>query len=399
MEIRCLKCKGRGFCGRKVCPHVMKLNSMANARKRHTKTEFSSQSPAPFIGRFGYPEVNVGVLSPPENSKDTWKYDSPKYWSKTNYDIPRLVNIRADLLNSKFKSSVKGNISQVQEVGLAQRPVDMDFFLQDKPRFRMQSNSVTAPTGPDAHLQKADITSNPKIGRKVDKVYSDTEMKAADAINYLYKSGYDESFVSKIMSVGGIGKDRKLVPTRWSITAADDTVGKNLIEEVSLYKQINEHTAYFGEYLGNYYLIMLLPGLWGYELFETYVAKNFAGSPEYTTDYENHTGRKHYAYNCAGGYYSVRLAILEKLREMKRRATCVVVRVITGDYSVPLGVWVTREASRKALANNPLRFSSKELMLNYARLILNKKFGIRKEEIIKDSKLLKVKQNTLDKFC
>ena len=37
----------------------------------------------------------------------------------------------------------------------------------------------------------------------------------------------------------------------------------------------------------------------------------------YSTDYENYYGRKEYASTTAGGYYTVRLAILEKLKEMK----------------------------------------------------------------------------------
>lgn len=403
MNIKCLRCKGRGYCGRNFCPHVAKLNSMSKAKERHTKTEFSSQAPTPFIGRSGYPDVNVGVLSPPENTKETWKYDSPRYWAQKNYPISSLVDLRADLLNSKYTASVKGRqVDNIQEVGLASRPVDMDFSLEDKPKFRVQSDSVTAPTGPDAKLKKSAIKTNPKVDKKVEKVHSDTDLKAGDAINHLYKSGYDENFLSNVLSVGGVGakENRKLVPTRWSITATDDTVGKSLIQKIQDYNEINEHIAYFGEYLGNYYLILLMPGVWGFELFETYKPDKSSGqNMEFTTDYETHEGRKYYAENCAGGYYTVRLAVLEKLQEMKRKATCVAIRVITGEYSVPLGVWVTREASRKAMNAKSINFSSKELMLKYAKLILNKKFGIQQGEIVKDSRLLSFKQNTLEKFC
>ena len=44
-----------------------------------------------------------------------------------------------------------------------------------------------------------------------------------------------------------------------------------------------------------------------------------------------------------------------------------VLRFITGDYAVPLGVWVTREATRKAMNGKPIIFSDKELMLKYFR--------------------------------
>ena len=45
------------------------------------KTDFFGSTPAPFIGRFGYPHVNIGVLSPQFNG-DVKHYDSPKLWSK-----------------------------------------------------------------------------------------------------------------------------------------------------------------------------------------------------------------------------------------------------------------------------------------------------------------------------
>ena len=89
------------------------------------------------------------------------------------------------------------------------------------------NSSHTAPTGPNGSLIKAKITSNSKIHTKVDKVVSDIDLKSVDAMVYLHKNDFDENFLSKILSIGtlGIKKNRKLVPTRWGITAVDDTLG------------------------------------------------------------------------------------------------------------------------------------------------------------------------------
>ena len=117
---------------------------------------------------------------------------------------------------------------------------------------------------------------------------------------------------------------------------------------------------------------------WSYELFEMYMPKaewNISDKVQYMTDYEPYDGRKGYAENCGGGYYSVRLAILEKLKNMKKQAAVLALRFITGEYAVPLGVWVTREATRKALNNKPMEFASKELMIEYTRKLVKKKFG------------------------
>ena len=66
---------------------------------------------------------------------------------------------------------------------------------------------------------------------------------------------------------------------------------------------------------------------------------------QFTTDYEPYTGRKSYAENCAGGWYSVRMAITEHLHQIKKQSSCLAIRVITGEYAMPLGVWVIRNYS------------------------------------------------------
>jgi hypothetical protein len=249
------------------------------------------------------------------------------------------------------------------------------------------------PMGPNAKLKKAELTSNPKIHTKVEKVYSDTDLKANDAIIYLYENEFDENFLSRILSIGTVGlkANRKLVPTRWSITATDDAIANHLMEEVKQFPEMN-FTSYFGSYLGNYYLILCFPGPWTYELFETYLPKaswNTTEEINFMTDYENFYGRTAYAENCAGGYYAARLPILEKLREIKKQGTILALRFITGEYAVPLGVWVCRESVRKSMNSKPIEFSDKDLMLRYAKALVNKKFGYSLDSLLKHSIILK----------
>ena len=100
-------------------------------------------------------------------------------------------------------------------------------------------------------------------------------------------------------------------------------------------------------------------------------------------------GRKDYAENCGGGYYACRLPVLERLKGLKRQASVLVIRMITGEYAVPLGVWVCREATRKSLSSKSIEFSDKSLMLNYAKLLVKKKFGHDISKILDESILLK----------
>tara|TARA_Y100000034_G_scaffold44576_2_gene54759 strand:+ start:1148 stop:2419 length:1272 start_codon:yes stop_codon:yes gene_type:complete len=411
MNINCIKCKGnnpRANCGRDFCPILAKSNAMFktkqlfdskdNSNKGNLgKTNYFGASPAVFVGRFGYPNINVGILTPPNitNSDD---YDAPRTWGSENYDINTLINIRSSLVNSRFKMQVKYKkekfLDMTQEISMASKPVDVEINLKDKPYFTKKNDPEVAPMGPTSALKKAQITSNPKIHTKVDKVVSDTSLKATQALELLYKKNFDENFLSKLLSAGNLGvkTQRKLVPTRWSITATDDHIGKMYLKEIHKLSSRVDYSVYFGDYLGNYYLILMFPEIWSYELFEMYLPKaswNPTNQLQFSTDNEGYLGRKNYASNCVGGYYSVRMAVQEHLvKKEKKQASCLVLRFITGEYAVPLGVWVTREAARQSLKSRPLKFASKELMLKYAQLFIKKKFNIDINQILNKSIML-----------
>lgn len=382
--------------GRDFCPVCAKASAVFKVKKKLTKDDFEGISPSVFVGRYGYPKINVGILSPPEKVEDAWLYDAPRYWGKENFEIPKLIDLRSSLINSRFSIRIKETnkfLDISQEITMASKPVDVEINLEEKPKFRLNLNPYLAPTGPHGKLEDADITSNPKISRKVDKTVSDTDLKATGGLEYLYKSGFDENFLTRLLSVGNLGlkKNRKLVPTRWSITAVDDQIAKLLVQKIKKYNQ-TDYCAYFGSYLGNYYLILFFPEIWSYELFETYAPKGYwneTSESKFTTDYESYEGRKSYASNTVGGYYAARLPILEKLSELKRQGSVLCLRFITNEYSVHLGVWVVREATRKALQNKSMFFSDKELMLTYARNLVRKKFNYNLDNLLSRSILLK----------
>lgn len=399
MDVKCIRCKGtdpQNNCGRTFCPIVAKAEAMFRVRENLPGDNFFGSAPTPFIGRWGYPFVNVGILSTSVVEEEAWRYDAPKFWSGSNLDIQSVIDLRSSLINSRFKASIKDSekiLGITQEVGIAKKPVDIEVQLDRKPVFRLNRQADVAPTGPTANLKHIQITSNPMVDHRVDKVISDTDLKASDALLYLYNHDFDENVLSRILSVGvlGLKVNRKLVPTRWSITATDDMLGKHLLEEIKDYPK-GDYCAYFGSYLGNYYLILMFPEIWSYELFEMYLPKaswNISEEVQFTTDYEPYEGRKTYAENCVGGYYTVRLAALEHLKKIKRQGNILVIRFITGEYAVPLGVWVTREAARKALANKPIEFASKELMLKYAQALIKKKFSYDINKVLNSSIILK----------
>jgi len=393
MNIRCIKCKGRdpSICGRTFCPIMAKISSQKKVNME-AKQDFFGQSPNVFVGRFGYPHVNVGLLSV-ENYDE---HDNPLLWSRENYDIAKIIDLRSGLVNSNFKAQITGFkerfLEMSKEVGMAAKPVDVEVNLSKKPVFSLSFEQDVMPHGPNVRLKNARITENPKIPEAVDKVTSDVDFKAGSALNYLYKKDFDEHYLTRLLSIGtlGVKKQRKLVPTRWAITAVDDTLAKQMIKEVKDYN-LYDYAVFFGGHLGNYYVAVFFPEVWSYELFETYVGKStWHDSEEIATmtDYEGYGGRKDYASNTAGGYYAARLGALEHLKKVKRQGSVLLLRFITGEYYAPLGVWVVRAAVRKTLANKPLVFDSRELMLKYVHAFVKKKFGINVDSLLNKSMLL-----------
>jgi DNA repair protein NreA len=375
---------------------------------KNFKQQFQGSSPAPFIGRFNYPNVNVGFLSP-QFGGDTSYYDSPQLWNKGNFKMGTIASMRYGLVNSRTKGNVYNFNNKIlnicQEVGMAKKAVELEVALNKPPKLNLKPEKEIMPFGPQSQINKARITANPKVDSRVERIVSDTDLKSAPGIISLYKKGFEETFLNKLLSVGntGLKRNRKLVPTRWSITAVDDTVGKELIKEVKDYQPGN-YQLHFGGGWGNYYLVFFFPEVWSYELFEMYLhhkinpwskEQNF-----YSTDYENYKGRKSYAEECAGGYYANRISVLEQMKKNKRQQSSLVLRFITPDYNVPLGVWVCREATRKALAQKPLTFASQELMFKYAEQLIQRKFGFNINKLLSQSKLLKEKnqQRKLNEF-
>jgi len=269
---------------------------------------------------------------------------------------------------------------------------DVEINLEDKPKFRLNSDSVTAPTGPNASLINAKITSNPKVHFKVDKVVSDIHLKSVEGLKILYEKGVENYDLTKILSVGNLGveKNRKLVPTRWSITAVHDTLGKLMTTWIKSYN-CADYQYFFGGYLGNYFVVMLFPDVWGFELFETYTAGslwNPSGDAAITTDHEFYDGRKSYAENCSGGYYACRFAVLERLKSMKKQARVIVLRFITNEYSAPLGVWVVQEAAKKAVHLDAMPCSSEEDMINSVKDLVRRRFHMNADKFFSKSRLL-----------
>jgi len=382
----CIYCKGAHT--KENCPIVLRARISQRRKKLKISQDITSHATGPFIGHYGYPHINVGLLTPIEEVPNAWEYDAPHHWAANNFSVNQIMEFRTSLLNSRMNAHVKSlhKVVQVgQEVSMASKPADIEINLKDKPRLLLKLDSYAAPRGIQGTVNKVRLTSNPHVATKVENIISDIDLKAGEGIISLYKKGLDENFIMKNLSIGNLGvkKNRKLVPTRWSITATDEAIAKILKKEIQDHNEIN-YQVYFGGHLGNYFALLFFPDVFRYELFEMALKH----PDNITHDYEGNFGRKQYANETAGGYYACKLPVLEKLSEVKKKGSVLAIRIITDEYHIPLGVWVVREATRKALKSKPVEFTDKKMMFEYVKDLMKKKFGIIIDGILRKSELI-----------
>ncbi|MBS3051324.1 MAG: hypothetical protein J4400_04190 [Candidatus Aenigmarchaeota archaeon] len=325
------------------------------------KTIDGTSPPSIFVGREGYPKVFVGPLVT-EQKGDTFEMDTPEAWlGKSKMQI---IGFRMQLARGMKQVGVTDIddkiVGKMRDIALAGKTVDANAEFSKIPR-GYSFNEDHQPFGPSAPLKSMEI-SNVRFEHHMEKAYNDSDMNARAAIVELYEKGVLVSQIQKALSIGAFGVKRRLVPTRWSITAVDDTLGKNLLDSVRSYPVLDRYLVYEFGALENYFAILLTPTQWQYEFLEVFLG--VMGQAEMIfSDWEPYGGRTAYA-GMGGCYYSTRLAIAEKLDSMKKQSGAIVFRESYSSYT-PLGVWLVRESARKALQMKPREFSDMSSALNY----------------------------------
>jgi len=368
----CLMCKGaRNLCGKDICPIILKQQALIPMKKIDftSMTDlFGSSPPSFFVGHYSYPDVLVGPMIPPQIGKgeDIQILDRPDMWY--GKPIEELVGYRTRLIRTTLRVNVKKFLNNKmlelsQELAMAEHPVDAEVHFEKEPKFRIIFDSHSQPMGPVGHIEKLEIAENPKVNFFVEKAVADTDFKANSGLNYLYSQGLSVTDIIRVLSAGllGLKKNRKLVPTRWAITATDDAISKKIIVKVKDFPQLDKYQVYSAKYLDNNFQILLLPREWAFEQLETWSggsAFNPHPEPVIAADHEFYSGRTTYASNVTGAYYSARLAVVEHLTRIQRQAAAVAFREVSSGYIVPLGVWVIRETVRDAFMKPPLIFET-----------------------------------------
>lgn len=370
----CVECRGaKLLCGKARCPILVRYDGMMRSAPLVERFDLEGASPpGVFVGRFGYPKVYVGPLVPPVHG-DTEVLDTPEAW--LGRTMEEIVGFRSQLVRGMHRVHVLdvetgGRIVDLtRELALSTAATEVEVGFTRKPHGRVVLDDNVQPFGPSAPLRRLDLGSV-RIDRRLDRATSDTDLLAKEAVLGLHGDGVPVSKIQRAFSIGafGIAKNRKFVPTRWSITAVDDTIGNDLRETVKEFPLVNEIRVHEAIGFDDRFLVVQVPRPWRYELIEAWYP-NTLWNPlgrdvVMFGDHEGFEGRTTYA-SIGGCYYAARLAVGEALLRERRQAATVILRETHPGYIMPMGVWNVREHVREALRRPPRRFATMRDTLEY----------------------------------
>jgi hypothetical protein len=295
---------------------------------------------------------------------DTTILDTPESW--LGEPLNKIVDYRYTLVRGNTRSSIHdatnpGSIlEKLQELAMAAKPVETELTLERTPRRILTLSEDSQPFGPSAPMERFH-TSNVSADRRIEDAFYDRSLKAADALSSLYRKGVLVTRLQRAFSVGmfGEGAKRKLVPTRWSITAVDSVISSRLISRIKSFPTIDEYRVYDFSVYDNKYVGILLPEPWRFEWIEAWFPNTtwnqYTNEPYRIGDYEEYFGRTTYA-KVGGCYYSTRLAVSEALEKERKQAAAIILRETYPGYLMPLGVWNVRESIRRLMRERPQTF-------------------------------------------
>jgi len=358
---------------------------------------FSSDSlsgtspPSIFVGSYGYPNVSVGPMVPPIHG-DTSILDSPEKWKGKS--LEEIVNFRLNLIRGVKKipnEQTDGRyIESLQEVTMSSKPIDSDLLFQKPTSPKVSLDGESAPFGPVGEIKSAKFSGTSSV-KSIEKIFYDKDLKAQDAVMTLYNSGIEISKIQKCFSIGMMGQKRKLVPTKWSITATDDIISKSLTGEILDYNLIDSCKVFSYEHLGNSFSVVLFPHRWIYEMIEAWYSNGILG---FGSDHEDARGI-HHPPAIAGAYFAAKLGVLEYLSEKKIQAGVIILREIRPEYAIPVGVWQVREGIREAMKQKPILSDNFDNALHLA----SQKMSVSKSEWLSHGNISTLmRQKTLSDF-
>ncbi|MFL6491853.1 MAG: hypothetical protein ACJ70O_01985 [Nitrososphaera sp.] len=343
-----------------------------NTAKLSLDTIDGSSPPSVFVGCYGYPKVRIGPMIPPLHG-DTTILDRAELW--TGKSIEEIANYRLSLvlctMNVNVHDISSRYLKNIQELAMSKRPAESEVTFEKKPlenvemQKELRLDHEATPFGPAAPLRAFKVSSL-SADQRIEAAYYDTDLRAADAMMKLYRNRVEMSIIQRVFSMGmlGVKNKRKLVPTRWSISATDDIISGMLVKEIEMNPSIDLFEVATYSHLANYYSVILIPdGMWNFEMIECW----FTSQGQIATGIDNEDERAlNHNPTIAGAYFAARLAVTEQLARRHKKAAAIVLREIHPNYVMPLGVWQIRQGVREALKKPPQKFERFDDAISFA---------------------------------
>jgi DNA repair protein NreA len=366
-----------------------------NSAKFSLGTIDGSSPPSLFVGSYGYPKVRIGPMITPLHG-DTTILDRTELW--TGKSIEEIANYRLSLvlgtMNVNIHDISSRYLEKMQELAMSEGPAESEATFEKKPladvemQKELRLDHEAPPFGPAAPLRAFKVSSL-SADQRIEAAYYDTDLRATDAMMKLYTHRVEMSIIHKVLSMGmlGVKKKRKLVPTRWSISATDDIISGMVVKEIEMNPTIDlfEVTRY--SHLANSYSVILIPAdMWSFEMIESW----FTSRGQMATGSDNEDARApNHNPTIAGAYFAARLAVAEQLALRHKKAAAIVLREIHPQYVMPLGVWQIRQGVREALKRPPQKFERFDDAMSFACSYMS----LSKNEVVQKSWLWKSFKN------
>lgn len=355
---------------------------------------------APIVGEKNYPFLATHNIS--NEDKKTSFFETGNLVKKSYNEILPLK--AKSILGSTQKNYIKKPkariVEELRDIYKSKTAIEMQSSFDKEITFnKILSSKVAGVMGSQNELTKLEAQENTKTSNKIEK-FTANDIKAREAIISLYEKGVSEHQIINLLALGsfGIEINRKLVPTKWAISAYDQTIDNYLHKKIQKYSLINQYEIYQDRDKGNDFIIILLPDTFSAEIVETWDISGFDQSEatgKWKTDkkmiieqdYVGNNNKLGYTEpNCSGGYWATKSPINRFLDQRKKQASYISIRFID-NYEIPLGVVFVRECARKALKNCIFKSSSQKEVEDFL-----KQYSPRHYYHFKTSKLLKEQQ-------
>ena len=347
--MNCAKCKGyKRLCGLSRCPILERIRAWRIARWRGKEAN-GPTPPSVIVGESGYPRVPLMIGVAPAYSEI---YESPEKWFELKLPLSEIIKLRASMLMPFKRVHVKELNDEIVWAGVSLKPVEVEAKLYKEPS-PPSFDGILKPVGPSAPGE-VKVVSNPKVDPVIDRLSND-DLKAEEGVREAWRKGVNNENIVRAFSLGLLGKDKKMVPTRWAITAVDTIVSEEIKGRLRDWREVGHEKVGVYEHYGNKYIVILKPEVLEVEMYEVWKKGSLWAREKDEVIYNRERlvrGAK--ALDPSdGGFHALKRGFLEALNEFKLKSGAIIIRVVDNRYYAPVGSWQirlgVREATRRAI--------------------------------------------------